>query len=410
MHRRIENAKETKTNKGFSFIALRRHYTSPHEYYNALRSHDSIYFDASSQCWLVTGHKDVCNILDNPRFSSGLGESANIVMASIRKQMVFMDGAEHLRVQGVMLRPLAQLAKEMPKEIRRFARSVIEMKKQDGEMDMVSDYASLISLMTIARVLGIPTGDHEHLLQLEKWSDTFGDVTSGYFQGDMKDMENIRKLEDYFRGLITEKKRKPAGDLLSSFIASENVFPTEEDLVANCMMVFAAGRLTTKKLIGNSFPYLFAHWEKIQKEYKTNPQRLAKVLGEELLRFITPTRYLMRLAVEDVDLTPENPGKHVIRKGERLLLFLEAANYDPELFSQPEEFDSLRRPNKHIAFGFGKHQCPGATIARLEIQIALEILLSLFEIYPKPGTVPTWNPNPNLGGYSSYPACFRGEL
>lgn len=225
--------------------------------------------------------------------------------------------------------------------------------------------------------LGQRSDDHEHLLQLERWSDVFGDVTSGHFQNYMKDMEDIRHLEDYFRELIREKKRGPADDLLSSFVASENVFSTEEDLIANCMMVFAAGRLTTKKLIGNCIPFLFTHWEEIQKEYKVNPKGLVKVLGEELLRIITPTRYLMRLAVEDVDLTPEDPGKHAIRRGERILLFLEAANYDPELFSQPEKFDPLRRPNKHIAFGFGKHQCPGATIARLEIQKALEILLSL---------------------------------
>lgn len=400
------NAREAKMNKEFSMTTLRRHYVAPHGHYNALRAHDSIYFDASSQSWLVTSHKIATSILDDPRFSSGLGENADTMMASIRKQMLFMDGEEHSQAQSVMLKPLAQYIKKMPEEMRGFARQVIEMKEQSGEMDMVSDYASLLSLFAIARVLGIPTDDLELLRRLERWSDTFGDVTSGYFRGDMKD---ITHLEDYFRELIAEKRREPAEDLLSSFIAAEDIFPTQEDLIANCMMVFAAGRLTTKKLIGNAMPLLFSQWEELRKEYKANPKMLPKVLGEELLRMITPTRYLIRQATEQVDLTPENPGKHVIQKGERVVLFLEAANYDPELFSQPEKFDPLRRPNKHIAFGFGDHQCPGANMARLEIQIALEVLLSLLEIGPQPGTTPTWNPNPNLGGYTSCPVRFQVE-
>lgn len=392
--------------KGFSITTLRRHYTEPHEHYNALRSHDSVYFDASSQCWLVTGHKAATDILDDPRFSSGLGENADTVMASIRKQMLFMDGEEHLQAQAVMLRPLAQLVKQMPEEIRGFARQVIEKKKLDGEMDMVSDYASAISLLAIARVLGIPADDYDLLLQLEHWSDTFGDFTSGYVRGDVKD---ISRLEDFFRRLITEKRHAPADDLLSSFIEAEDIFAEEDDLVANCMMVFAAGRLTTKKLLGNCIPLLLPHWDEIQKEFKENPRAVTKTLGEELLRFVTPTRYLIRQAIEDVNLPSEHAETHLIRKGERVLIFLEAANYDPGLFPCPEKFDPWRRPNKHIAFGFGNHQCPGATMARVEIQMALEVLLSLAEIRVKPGTTPTWNPNPNLGGYASCPVRFRTD-
>src|SRR5581483_541903 len=196
--RGTEMQKRTDAAENFSIISLRRHYTQPHKYYNALRSHDNIYFDVSGQCWLVTGYSPVTAILDDSRFSSGLGDSANTLMASIRKQMLFMDGEEHFQAQRVILQPLARLVKHMPEEIRAFAQSVIETKKQDGRMDMVSDYASVISLLTIARVLGIPVEDRERLSQLECWSDTFGDFTSGYVRGNMQD---ISQLENYFRNL-----------------------------------------------------------------------------------------------------------------------------------------------------------------------------------------------------------------
>lgn len=125
---------------------------------------------------------------------------------------------------------------------------------------------------------------------------------------------------------------------------------------------------------------------------------------------ITPTRYLVREAVEEVDLSSQFPGNHKIRQGEKLLLFLEAADYDPAIFAQPTRFEAHRRPNKHIAFGFGSHQCPGATLARVEIQIALEMLLTMAnDLQLKPGTTPVWNPNPNLGGATSWPLLFKSS-
>jgi pimeloyl-[acyl-carrier protein] synthase len=133
---------------------------------------------------------------------------------------------------------------------------------------------------------------------------------------------------------------------------------------------------------------------------------LLKPLGEELLRTVTPTRYLIREAAEDVDLSSIFPGNHLIRRSQKVLLFLEAADYDPSLFSQPASFHPHRRPNKHIAFGYGPHQCPGATLARIEIQIALEELFSLSSVKSKPYTSPVWNMNPNLGGFTSNPVVF----
>ncbi len=392
------------TPKDFNLSALRRHYTHPHELYAALRAHDSIFFDASSQCWLVTGYAPVVEILDDPRFSSQMGASASMFPPAVSKQMLFLDGEAHQRAQSVMLRPLAQMVKSMPDDIRALIQSILGNVQHKGEIDMVRDFAGPLSLHVIAQVLGIPTSDEATLQALERWSDTFGDVTSGYFRGNMQD---IRQLEEYFRQLIATRRRAPSDDLLSAFIQAHEIF-SEEELIANCMMVFTAGRITTKKLLGDGVPLLAQQWAQVRAEYQENPKATPKWLGEELLRVITPTRYLMRQALEDVDLSAQFPGKHTIRKGERLLLFLEAADYDPAVFAQPAQFNPHRRPNKHIAFGFGSHQCPGATLARVEIQIALDMLLtSAAELHPKPGAAPVWNPNPNLGGAMSWPLRFK---
>jgi cytochrome P450 len=390
-------------------LAVRRSFKNPHELYDKMRVHDRISFDSSSQSWLVTGHDAVTTILDDPRFISGLTSvksPASRQMPSVSKQMLFLDGQAHRRAQDVMLRPLASLVKSMPEHIRRFARNALMEVRDAGEMEFVDAFASPISLLAIAYVLGIPVDDYAELRQLEHWSDTFGDVTSGYFHGDLQD---IKKLEEYFRQLIAKKRHAPADDLLSAFIQATDIFPGEDDLVANCMMVFSAGRLTTKKLLGNGISLLLPEWYQLRADFQQNT-RFPRLLGEELLRMVTPTRYLIREASQDIDLSVLFPGNHTIQAGQTVLLFLEAANYDPAVFSQPNQLSPHRRPNKQIAFGYGAHQCPGATLARLEIQIALEEILSFPAIQQKTGTCPVWHSNPNLGGFQTNPVVFTVPL
>jgi cytochrome P450 len=395
---------DQKKNKAYSFLSLRRHYQDPYQHYAQLRAHDSIYYDQTSQCWLVTGHEATVAILGDARFSSQLGENLKSPITSINKQMLFMDGDRHKKAQQTMIRPLATIAKQISDEIRSFTHKLLTDKQQAGEIDIVHDFASKISLFAIARILGIPLDDWQQLLQLERWSDTFGDLTSGYFFGNVED---ISHLEAYFRQLIAIKKELPADDLLSALIKDKEAFPEEDDLTINCMMIFAAGRLTTKKALGNGIPLLLQDWEKIHTMYQANPKSFPKTLTEELLRIVTPTRYLMRQAIEDVDLSTTFSGQHVIRQGDRVMVFLEAANRDPALFENPDAFLPQRYPNKHLAFGFGSHQCLGATLARVEMQAVMEELLSLSALRIKPGSTPSWNPNPNLGGYTSCSVLFH---
>src|SRR5205807_2610099 len=133
--------------------------------------------------------------------------------------------------------------------------------RRAGEMDAVRDFAAPISLLVIAHVLGMPTQDMAELQQLERWSDTFGDITSGYFSNNLQDVKN---LDAYFRRLIAYRRSTPGDDLISALLAGD-VFPEEDDLSANCMMLFAAGRITSKKLLGNGISLLIPDWGQWQK-------------------------------------------------------------------------------------------------------------------------------------------------
>jgi pimeloyl-[acyl-carrier protein] synthase len=399
---------QNKTTNDINLLALRKHYTNPYGLYTRLREKDQIYFDETSQSWLVTSYEAITALLNDARFVSGLGTAANSsspYLSSLKRLTLFMSGEAHKYMQNTILKSLALIAKQMLPTIRNFVRSAITTVYEKGEMDAVKDFASPISLFVIAHALGIPLQDQRELQQLERWSSTFINASSGYFSGEIQD---IQKLENYFQQLIAEKRRSPSNDLVSALIKENNVFPHEEDLIANCMLILGGGCVRTTKLLGNGISFLTPQWEQLRSQLREYPQ-LPKLLGEELLRMVTPTRYVIREASTDVDLSSSFPGHHLIRRGQRVLLFLEAANYDPSVFSQPEQFHPHRRPNKHLAFGYGPHQCPGASLARAEIQIALEELFSLSDLRPKPGAHPVWGPNPNLGGFVSHPVVFNGQ-
>ncbi|HEU0054506.1 MAG TPA: cytochrome P450, partial [Longimicrobium sp.] len=172
----------------------------------------------------------------------------------------------------------------------------------------------------------------------------------------------------------------------------------EDDVVIQCMGVYAAGRVTTQKLLANGIPLLLPEWSSWREMARTNPSTVRRLV-EELLRLVTPTRYVVRYATEDVEMA----GDVRVRHGERVVLSLEAADRDGDVFAAPHSLKADRQPNPHVAFGFGPHRCPGASVARVEIAIALQALFeTLAELRPHPSHPPTWDPNPNIGGYTSF--------
>ncbi|EYF01032.1 cytochrome P450 [Chondromyces apiculatus] len=399
----------------FSFSALVRSYRDPHPIYAALRAHDGIFFDASSQFWLVTGHAATTAILSDQRFSSDVrfesgaspqADAPSFLRDAIEKGIIFTDGEAHRRVQNVILRVLGRMGKEAPANITAMVRQILAGVRGGEAFDLVKDFAEPLSLLVVAQLLGLPLEDEAHLRKLAAWSDTHGDAVSGYLRVDLQD---ITRLGGHFREVLAAKREAPGDDLFGAFIQEDAIFVDDDELIINCMMIFGAGRVTTRKVLSNGIPLLLPEWSRWGRAHRGDPT-FCKRAAEELLRMVTPTRYLLRCATEDVELSEQFPGDHLIYEGEKLMLFLEAANRDPAVFADPDVFDPDRTTTRHMAFGFGPHYCPGAKLARLEIQIALELLLETFPALGADATfAPRWNPNPNLGGITSFRVCpFRG--
>jgi cytochrome P450 len=392
--------------------ALVEAYRDPHSLYDAARKQGGICFDPVSKCWLITDYSAVRRILGDPRFSSDLSRGSrnapqasrpSFIDSAIRRQILFSDGEDHERVQEAILRESTRRGHSIRPLIRQIADRLLEPARLRGRIDLVRDFSAPFAAEAISLIMGIPLEDDRQRDQLQQWSNTFGAVTSGYFRVRVQEIE---RLGAFFRDLVRSRKTHPSDDLVQTLI-DDRVFDDEEDLVINCMMVFGAGRATTQKLLGDGVAKLLPEWGRWRELNRENPGT-SRRLAEELLRAVTPTRHLARYAVETVDLADEFPGDHRIREGERVILFLEAANRDGRTFASPHSLVVDRQPNPHVAFGFGAHRCPGAGLARIEIQVALDGLFETFgELRPDPAAQPEWDPNPNLGGYQSFP-CVCG--
>lgn len=391
-----------------TLAGLTEGYTDPHGLYDALRERARITFDPASRSWLVTGHESVRKILSDPRFVSEVGLAVpqpqrgtrrSFITDAVQKQIIFVDGAKQERVQRAVLTELARRSDSLLAPLAAAARTLAERARERGEVDLLQDFAVPYSMEAISMILGLPARDPGEVARLERWSSTFANLTSGYLKGNV---EEVAQLGEYFRAQLAERAGSPSDDLIGAFMR-DGVLDDEEDVVIQCVMAFAAGRVTTQKLLGSGIPLLLPEWSAWRERVRANPSSVRR-LADELLRVVTPTRYVARYAVTDIPLEGDAAEGAVVRRGQRVVLFLEAANRDPQTFTDPHGLHAERQPNPHLAFGFGPHRCPGASIARIEIQAALQALLEiLVEVHPHPSLPPTWEPNPNLGGYASYP-------
>lgn len=387
--------------------ALVKGYTDPHALYDGLREHDRVSFDPAGRCWLVSGHGAVRSILGDERFVSDAtlasphlrrAPSRSFLQNAIQNQVIFADDGRQARVQRAVLVELSRRSESLAAPLRAAAVALAERARARGALDLIRDFATPFSMQAISMVLGLPLPSGEEGERLERWSSTFADLTSGYLRAEIDD---ITRLGEYLRERVAERRGTPSDDLIGAFMRDGGL-DGEEDLVIQCMMAFAAGRVTTQKLLGSGVPLLLPAWGAWRQQVRENPSAVRR-LADELLRVVTPTRYLVRYAADEVRLGDDDEQGATIRQGEKVVLFLEAANRDPQAFPDPHTLAGDRQPNAHVAFGFGAHRCPGASVARMEIQVALQALLdTLQELRPDPATPPTWEPNPNLGGYASY--------
>jgi pimeloyl-[acyl-carrier protein] synthase len=238
---------------------------------------------------------------------------------------------------------------------------------------VIADFAYPIPADVISAMLGVP---REDWAALREWVDGIV-VSRGVVRTPEMMAEGARAtiaFHDYLERLMEAKRRAPGADLMSALVgAQESGRAMEpESLITMIETLFAAGHATTRNLVANGLLALLSNPGEHRK-LRENPTLVASAV-EEMLRYDPPTQAPSpQVATADTEI-----GGRTVRKGEMVSVLFGAANRDPARFEDPDRFDIERADNEHLAFSHGIHYCLGASLARLEAQIAIGAIVARF--------------------------------
>jgi cytochrome P450 len=357
----------------------------PYPTYERLRDQAPIYKSPNADRWLISRYQDVSAIVRDLRFSSQRygGASTGTAMmqderfANVRKSqsnwMLFKDQPDHTRLRGLVNKAFTPaIVDGLRAHVNQIVDGLLDQMASQGSTDLIADYAFLLPITVIAAMLGVPLADHA---RFSRWSRALTGASDVQMRPERLSGANdaAAELSDYFGHMVALRRKDPQDDLISALVAAEeqgNKLTTTE-VVDNSIMLLFAGHETTVNLIGNG-TYALLHNPEQLKKLQDTPD-LIKTAVEELLRYDSPVQYTRRVLKEDVEY-----GGIVMRKSELVITIIGAANRDPAQFDRPDCLDITRADNKHLAFGGGVHYCLGASLSRLEAELAIMKLINRF--------------------------------
>jgi cytochrome P450 len=355
---------------------------NPYPLYRHMREADPVHWDPFLHAWVVTRYADAVIVFQ--RFSAArtptpdqlalLGLEALAPLAQVMvKQMLFLDPPAHGRIRGLAS---AAFTPRRVEALRRHIQEITErlldetQARSDRRMDVIADLAYPLPAIVTAEMLGVPPADRD---RLKAWSEDFAQVL-GNFQHSPETaphiVQSLNEMSAYFAEALADHRLHPRDDLIGALAAAEidgDRF-TDEEIIANCIVIMVGGQETTTNLIGNGVLTLLRHPDQLA--LLAADRSLVPSAVEELLRYESPSQHTARLAPEDTEL-----GGKAIAKRQAVIASMGAANRDPERFPDPDRLDLAREENRHLAFAWSHHFCFGAALARIEGQSAFDALL-----------------------------------
>lgn len=321
--------------------------------------------------WVISRYADAVAVYrDNKRFTSERGNVLATLLqgedSASRKMLAVTDGPRHREIRNLMLksfspRVLAPVVDGVRAHTSRLMRGALAA----GEVDFVAEVVDHIPIHTMGDLLDIPDADRPQLVEWNTMTLSRQDSGDSEFESLMARNEILL----YLTGLVEERRRKPGEDVLSTLAAAtiDGVPLTEDEIVLNCYSLILGGDESTRMSITGGLEALAGNPEQWRR-LKAGEVSTASAT-EEILRWTTPAMHFGRRALVDVPL-----GGQVIAAGDIVTLWNSSANFDEEVFTDPDRFDIGRTPNKHVVFGHGPHFCLGAFLGRVHVEAMVEAL------------------------------------
>jgi cholest-4-en-3-one 26-monooxygenase len=341
----------------------------PHPTYTWMRANAPVYYDAAHNVWGLASYAAVLGASKDPSTFSNAGgirpDSGPIPM------MIDMDDPEHWKRRKLVNRGFTpRRVRESEQETRDKCDAIIDRICERGECDFVRDVAAPLPMVMIGDMLGVPPDDRDDLL---RWSDDMLKAQSGNATDDqfLLAMNAMAEYTDFCTHAVAQRQEHPTDDLMSVLVHAEVDGDRLEplDILHESLLILIGGDETTRHVISGGMEQLLLHpeqWKLLLGDRDKLPTAI-----EEMLRWVSPIKNMCRTVTHDTEFM----GQRLL-EGQKCMLLYESANRDESKFADPQRFDVERQPNEHVAFGFGAHFCLGQALARLELKVMFEQLLT----------------------------------
>ncbi len=356
---------------------------NPYLFYAWMRAEAPVFpvtMPTKQRAWLVARYDDVNALLKDERL---LKNRANAMSSEqlakqpwmpgfikvVERNMLTVDDPDHARLRGLVHKAFTpKLLEAMRGRIETITSDLLDAAERKGEMEVIADLALPLPVTVIAEMLGVPAEDRH---KFHGWSQGMIAGSAGGNLSRLKLIPPMMAFLNYIRKLVRLRREQPGDDLTSALIQAQEAGDqlSEDELVAMIFLMLIAGHETTVNLIGNGTLALLDNRDQLEM-LQQNPA-LIRTAVEELLRFHSP-----------IDMSDERFTREAITiagvtipRGELVHGVIASANRDESQFVDPDRLDITREPNRHLAFGQGIHYCLGAPLARMEGQIAINMLL-----------------------------------
>ena len=384
---------------------------NPHALLDRLRTECPVSRDNTAGLFLLTRYADVRGVLSDTSMWRGpeRAEEAAVLTRAILNQnmpgrtvpkdedgsgILLMDEPDHMRIREPFAKALYKRVAKSKPLVAQVVKEWLDRVEGRPTFDAMTDFALRVPIDVIARILGV---DNSHLDEFREWSEGVILVLNP-FRDDEQTKICVRSgnaLSAYMRDLMARRRVNPEDDLVSDMVMlqKDGAPLTDGEISNNLQGLLIGGNLTTTDLIGNGVWLLLTHPQELAK-LKADPSLINSCV-EEVLRYESPVDVTGRVAPRDMDV-----GGCPVHKTQSLFMSLRGANRDPATFPEPHRFDIARKDAPHVAFGGGLHLCIGSPLARLEAQVAIQML---FERYPNlrladPNMKPEWRTQPFFRG------------
>ncbi|HEV2640164.1 MAG TPA: cytochrome P450 [Actinocrinis sp.] len=322
-----------------------------------------------STTWMVTRYEDVRAVLGDKRFSAEADRPnfpftspGRRELSTVGQSFIRMDDPEHARLRRMltgdfMLKKMTALRPQ----VQEIADGLLDRMTADrAEADLVAEFALPLPSLVICLLLGVPYEDHEYFQRCSR-------VMLDSRSKTEEILEARQSLLDYMSRLTAEKRRSPDDGILSRLAQREDL--DNDETARMGLLLLIAGHETTANMTSLSVLALLQNPDQLAR-LRAEPELMNGAV-EELLRYLTIVHSgVARVAIEDIEI-----GGTTIPAGDGVLCMINEANRDDDAFAHGDALDVARDARRHVAFGFGVHQCLGQPLARLELQVALSTIL-----------------------------------